>query len=36
MSQKIDPRPGDARAVYLKRGIPAIQAGDLDAPEVLL
>ncbi len=36
MSQKIDLRPGNTRAVYLKRGIPAIQAGGLAAPEVLL
>ena len=35
MRQKIDPRPGAARAVYLKRGIPAIQTWDPDAPEVL-
>ena len=35
MRQKIDLRPGDARAVYLKRAIPAIPAGDPDAPEVL-
>ena len=35
MRQKIYPRPDDTRTVYLKRTIPAIQAGDPDAREVL-